>query len=113
MNLNYMKEFGNVYSRKVFGFDSMIKLDPLEPNILNGLHATQIKTLSHKDIYAVYCGEGTINAAHTMDGYVYLTTENNLESGFSKAFEKGPTIPFQVLQISIRCNDAIFLSYDE
>ena len=40
MNLNYMKEFGNVYSRKVFGFNSMIKLDPLEPNILNGLHAT-------------------------------------------------------------------------
>lgn len=28
--MNYIKEFGNVYSRKVMAVDAMIKLDPFE-----------------------------------------------------------------------------------
>ena len=60
--MNYIKEFGNVYSRKVMAVDAMIKLDPFEQTSTQGLIATELKLLNNCDVFALYCGEGTINA---------------------------------------------------
>jgi len=64
----------------------MIKLDPFEHNLLVGVTSNELEIMNYKDIYALHSGDGSINIVHTMSGHVYLTTENNLTSGFSKAF---------------------------
>lgn len=60
-----------------------------------------LKTLKHQPIFSLSIGEGTINVAHLFNGQIYVTTENDIESGFSKAFELGPFFDQPVIQVSV------------
>jgi len=75
----------------------MIKLDPLQDNTLVGVMSESLKVFKNKSLFALFSGDGSINVAQMFDGIIYLTTENNLESGFTKALAAGPFYPEPVI----------------
>lgn len=97
MNLDFMKEFGNVYSRKVNACSASIKIDPLSDHALIGVSSEALPAFYGQPIFALFSGEGTINVAQLFNGLIFVTTEHDLQSGFSKAFENGPFFPDPVI----------------
>lgn len=47
------------------------------------------------------------------NGLIYVTTEHDLEAGFSKAIANGPFFPDPVIQVSVKANDMVFLTFNE
>lgn len=113
MNLDFMKEFGNVFSRQVNACPANIKLDPFSDHTLIGVQSEALPTFKGKPTFAVFAGEGTINVAQLFNGLIYVTTEHDLQSGFEKAFQKDPFYPDPVIQVAVKNNDIVFLTYDE
>lgn len=98
---NFVKEYGNVSTRMARFVSANIKLDPFNPNILDGVQAKHCEVLDHQGLYTFHTG-GFSNACLCFDGKVIVTNDHDLDFGFNDVKNDGVNfIPPQQCVIDI------------
>jgi alpha-tubulin suppressor-like RCC1 family protein len=112
LKLDPIQEYGNVVSRRVVCTDASIKLNPMDDSVLLDVTSDNVPALTGHAIYTITCG-GWINVAHTFDGKIYYTSNNDVSAGFRQALLMPSPVKERVISVSTIGKDLVYLTSEE